>query len=177
MFGRSPTATLAQQQPLPASSIPALAGPTTTAPSSSSLLQTISDRAASAPNTRAIPAPAPGAAPDSGYSTPSSGPVHASMNPASFRDLLASHRAVVAMFTSATCGPCRLIEPVFEELAREKAGLGRGQGQVAFAKIDLGVGLGSMVAREYNVTATPTFGFFLDGKRVRVHAAFWGDGR
>jgi len=99
------------------------------------------------------------------------------MNPASFRDLLASHRAVVAMFTSATCGPCRLIEPVFEELAREKAGLGRGQGQVAFAKIDLGVGLGSMVAREYNVTATPTFGFFLDGKRVRVHAAFWGDGR
>ena len=76
--------------------------------------------------------------------------------------LLGSHRAVVAMFTSATCPPCRMIEPVFEELARSK-----GQ-QVAFVKVDLGVGMGSMVAREYGVAATPTFGFFLDGKKVRV---------
>ena len=59
-----------------------------------------------------------------------------------------------------------MIEPVFEELAREKAK--RGEGQVAFAKVDLGVGMGSMVAREYGVAATPTFGFFLDGKKVRV---------
>jgi len=56
-----------------------------------------------------------------------------------------------------------MIEPVFEELARTK---GQGQ-QVAFVKVDLGVGMGSMVAREYGVTATPTFGFFLDGKKVR----------
>jgi thiol-disulfide isomerase/thioredoxin len=53
-----------------------------------------------------------------------------------------------------------MIEPVFEELAQTK-------GQVAFVKVDLGVGMGSMVAREYGVTATPTFGFFLDGKKVR----------
>jgi desumoylating isopeptidase 1 len=92
--------------------------------------------------------------------------VHASTNPASFRALLGSHRVVVAMFTSATCAPCRMIEPVFEELAREKKGHGNATGQAAFAKIDLSVGLGSMVAREYNVTATPTFVFFLDGKKV-----------
>ena len=49
-----------------------------------------------------------------------------------------------------------MIEPVFEELARSK-----GQQQVAFVKVDLGVGMGSMVAREYGVAATPTFGFFL----------------
>ena len=60
-----------------------------------------------------------------------------------------------------------MIEPVFEDLAREKKGRGDATGQVAFAKVDLGVGLGSMVAREYDVTATPTFGFFLDGERVR----------
>ena len=59
-----------------------------------------------------------------------------------------------------------MIEPVFEELAREKAK--KGEGQVAFAKVVLGMGMGSMVAREYGVTATPTFGFFLDGKKVRV---------
>ena len=66
------------------------------------------------------------------------------------------------MFTSATCPRCRMIEPIFEELTRSKGRL-----QVAFVKVDLGVGMGSMVAREYGVSATPTFGFFLDGK-VRV---------
>jgi thiol-disulfide isomerase/thioredoxin len=160
MFGR-PTAP-APQSPLNA--------PLTTPPPSSSLLQAVSDRAL---------APVP----DSGYSSPSPsasarappalGPlddsaIHASTNPASFRALLGSHRAVVAMFTSATCPPCRMIEPVFEDLAREKKGRGNATGQVAFAKVDLGVGLGSMVAREYDVTATPTFGFFLDGERVRA---------
>ena len=43
-----------------------------------------------------------------------------------------------------------------------------GSGGIAFVKVDLGVGMGSMVAREYDVTATPTFGFFLDGKKVRA---------
>jgi len=106
---------------------------------------------------------------NSGYSTPSTstiaGAIHVSTNPASFRSLLDSHRAVVAMFTSATCGPCRMIEPVFEDLAHAKS-RGRGQGKVAFAKVDLGVGMGGAIARQYNVSATPTFGFFLDGKRV-----------
>jgi hypothetical protein len=49
-----------------------------------------------------------------------------------------------------------MIEPVFEELAQTKAR----QGGIAFVKIDLGVGLGREVAREWKVTATPTFIFF-----------------
>jgi thiol-disulfide isomerase/thioredoxin len=73
-------------------------------------------------------------------------PIHPSTNPASFHSLLGSHRAVVAMFTFATCPPCRMIEPVFEELARSK---GQSQQQVVFVKVDLGVGMGSMVARGY----------------------------
>jgi thiol-disulfide isomerase/thioredoxin len=124
----------------------------------SSLLQGVADRAT-----------APRVALDSGYATPSTstvaGAIHVSTNPASFRSLLDSHRAVVAMFTSATCGPCRMIEPVFEDLAHANS-RGRGQGKVAFAKVDLGVGMGGAIARQYNVSATPTFGFFLDGKRV-----------
>jgi len=152
MFGRPTTA---PHQP------PTNAYPPTTSPSST-LLQSISDRATGV------------GVPDSGYSSPSpstsaraagpqEGTLHAPTDPASFRALLGSHRAVVAMFTSATCPPCRMIEPVFSELAREN---GRGRGRIAFAKVDLGVGLASMVAREYNVSATPTFGFFLDGKKV-----------
>lgn len=126
-------------------------------PASSPLLQAVADRATA------------GAALDSGYSTPSTstvaGAIHVSTNPASFRSLLEAHRAVVAMFTSATCGPCRMIEPAFEDLAHAKS-RGRGAGKVAFAKVDLGVGMGEAVARQYGVSATPTFGFFLDGKRV-----------
>ena len=136
---------------------------------STSLLQSLSNRATGSSLAGSAPVP------DSGYSTPStsaasagaalsvSGPIHPSTNPSSFRSLLSTHRGVVAMFTSATCPPCRMIEPVFEDLARSKK-----NGQIAFVKVDLGVGMGSMVAREYGVTATPTFGFFLDGKKVRV---------
>jgi hypothetical protein len=64
-----------------------------------------------------------------------------------------------------------MIEPVFEDLARSTTGSGgnaQAEGQIAFVKVDLGVGMGSTVAREYGVTATPTFGFFLDGKKVRA---------
>ncbi|KAI9443300.1 DUF862-domain-containing protein [Lactarius indigo] len=94
----------------------------------SSLLQAVADRA-----TTGAPPAAP-AALDSAVA----GAIHVSTNPASFRSLLESHRAVVAMFTSATCGPCRMIEP----------SRGRGEGKVAFAKVDLGVGMGEAVARQ-----------------------------
>lgn len=56
-----------------------------------------------------------------------------------------------------------MVEPVFEELAHAKT---RGEGKIAFVKVDLGVGMGGAVAREYGVSATPTFEFFLDVKKV-----------
>lgn len=56
-----------------------------------------------------------------------------------------------------------MIEPVFEELAKSKS---RPNG-VGFAKIDLSVGLGGALASEYRVSVTPTFLFFLDGRKVR----------
>ena len=133
--------------------------PTTTPPTaqpptaSASLLQTDVAHATAPP-------------PDSGYSTPSpltsalgnnpttTATIHLSTDPGSFRSLLGSHCAVVVMFTSVTYAPCRMIEPVFEELARAK-----GVPRVAFLKVGLIVGMGSMVSREHGVTATPTFGF------------------
>ncbi|KAI9462222.1 PPPDE putative peptidase domain-containing protein [Boletus coccyginus] len=94
---------------------------------------------------------------------PLAAPMHITTNPASFHNLLSSYRAIVAFFTSATCGPCRMIEPVFEELAKSKS---RANGGVGFAKIDLSVGLGNTLAGEYQVHATPTFLFFLDGRKT-----------
>lgn len=58
-----------------------------------------------------------------------------------------------------------MIAPIFEELAGEKTKNGD---SVAFTKIDLDVGMGSAVAREWGVSVTPTFVFFLDGKKVCV---------
>ncbi|KAF8558342.1 DUF862-domain-containing protein [Imleria badia] len=128
---------------------------TTSGPSSSGVL---SAPPARTPVSAPVPPPLTLPAPDAVLAAP----MHITTNPASFRSLLGSHRAVVAFFTSATCGPCRMIEPVFEGLAKSKS---RANG-VAFSKIDLSVGLGGALANEYQVRATPTFLFFLDGRKT-----------
>jgi hypothetical protein len=97
--------------------------PTTSTTPSTSLLQSVS--AAPQRYQRARPTRAtahPRRAPPPQQPVKRQQTIHPSTNPASFRSLLGSHRAVVAMFTSATCAPCRMIEPVFEELARTKTG-------------------------------------------------------
>jgi thiol-disulfide isomerase/thioredoxin len=121
----------------------------------SAILQGIAEQAAA---TGSMTAPAP-AAPTSTLTAP----VQICSNPASLRTILSTHKAVTVFFTSATCGPCRMIEPVFEDLAHTKASPG-----IAFAKVDMGVGLGYQVAELYNVRVTPTFLFFVNGNLVRI---------
>ncbi|KIJ62739.1 hypothetical protein HYDPIDRAFT_30327 [Hydnomerulius pinastri MD-312] len=111
-----------------------------------------------------LPTPALTSPPTPFQAAPLTAPMNVSTNPASFHSLLRTNRAVVAFFTSATCGPCRMIEPVFEDLARNNS---RADGGVAFTKIDLAVGMGGAVATEYGVRVTPTFIFFKDG--VKIH--------
>lgn len=94
------------------------------------------------------------------------GPIHLCTNPSSFSSTLSTHRAVVAFFTSAGCMPCRMIEPEFKALAHQKK-------QVAFVKVDLGAGMGTQVASQYAIRATPTFLFFLDGQKVRCFFSCW----
>ncbi|THH06707.1 hypothetical protein EW146_g9529 [Bondarzewia mesenterica] len=161
-FGAALRPTIDAMYRRPAAPVPAMTPPSAqTAEANpqlaSALLQAIAERAASG---------APIAS-GSGTGTPSTStvtaPIHVSTNLASFHSTLESHRAVVAFFTSSTCAPCRMIEPVFDELAQSR---NKGEGKIAFVKIDTGVGMGAAVAAEYRVNATPTFNFFLDGKRV-----------
>lgn len=91
-------------------------------------------------------------------------PIHISTNLASFQSLLESHRVVIAFFTSATCGPCRFIEPTFEEIAERKT-RGVGPGLVAFVKVDI-QGAGHQLASRYSVRATPTFIMFMNQQKV-----------
>ncbi|KAG2123341.1 PPPDE putative peptidase domain-containing protein [Suillus cothurnatus] len=109
-----------------------------------------------------LPTPAPTSPPTPIQSSSLTTPVHIATNPSSFHNVLHTHRAVVAFFTSATCGPCRMIEPVFEDLARSKSQAN----DVAFVKIDLSVGMSNAVGGEYGVRVTPTFILFLDGNKT-----------
>ena len=126
----------------------------------SDLLQAVASRATS--QTGGYPTPAPTPHPLTALDTLAA-PIKICTNQQSFRSLLSSHRALVAIFTSKTCPPCRMIEPVFENIALEKASKG-----TAFVKIDLGAAFGgsSQVAATHGVRVTPTFLFFLDGEKA-----------
>ena len=82
--------------------------------------------------------------------------------------LLSSNRCVAIDFTSQTCAPCRIISPEFERLIQESvnykpAGVKNVLPRVTGVKVE--TGLAMEISRHFNVMATPTFMFFLDGKK------------
>ncbi|RPA79589.1 thioredoxin-domain-containing protein [Ascobolus immersus RN42] len=83
-----------------------------------------------------------------------------------FANTLGANTLVVVDFHATWCGPCKQIAPIFEQLAstHEK------KGRVAFVKVDTDAC--PEVARSYQVTAMPTFIFFLSGtESTRIRGA------
>jgi thioredoxin 1 len=66
-----------------------------------------------------------------------------------------NHKSVL-YFTATWCPPCKVIKPVYEELATKYS-------DVAFGKVD--VDDNSDAALEFNITSVPTFVFF-DGEDI-----------
>ena len=64
----------------------------------------------------------------------------------------------VVDFGAAWCGPCKMMNPIVEQLAGELAG------QVRIAKID--VDANPRTAARYNARSLPTFLVFRDGQVV-----------
>lgn len=64
----------------------------------------------------------------------------------------------VVDFWAVWCGPCRVIAPVIEQLAKEY------DGKVRFAKLD--VDNNQQTAMKYTIRSIPTLLFFKDGKPV-----------
>ena len=85
-------------------------------------------------------------------------PVHLDEN--EFHEFLQKHPLVLVDFWAPWCGPCHMIAPVIEELAREYAG------RVAFAKID--VDRNRRLAMKFGIMSIPTLILFKNGKPVDV---------
>ncbi|KAG9019874.1 hypothetical protein FRB90_000004 [Tulasnella sp. 427] len=123
--------------------------------------------------TTSTPTPAPppsfGASASNVNPTSLTTPIQIAGSSASFNSLLKSNRIVVAFFTSDTCPPCGMIAPVFKDIAED-----RNKPGVAFVEVNMSHSMtgAAAVAREWGISATPTFLFFLDGvKRSELKGA------
>jgi thioredoxin 1 len=96
---------------------------------------------------------AAGSAPESTDGPPN--PVHVS-SPAEFEDLT-SEGVVLVDFHADWCGPCQMLEPTIETLARESA--------ATVAKVDIDAQ--QAIAQQYGVRSVPTVMLFADGEAVQ----------
>jgi len=72
------------------------------------------------------------------------------------REVTNHDKPVVVDFWAEWCGPCKMIAPVLDEIAREKAGL------VKVAKVN--VDENQSLSLKYNIRAIPALLFFKSGQ-------------
>ena len=75
-------------------------------------------------------------------------------------DVLKNDKLVVVDFWAPWCGPCKIVSPIIEELAKEY------EGKVVIGKLN--VDENTQTAGEYGVMSIPTVMIFKGGKPVQA---------
>jgi len=74
-------------------------------------------------------------------------------------DVLTSEKPVLVDFWATWCGPCKMVAPVLEEIAKENGD------KITVAKLDIDENPNT--ARDYQVMSIPTLILFQGGKPVK----------
>jgi thioredoxin 1 len=77
-----------------------------------------------------------------------------------FRSETAKYPLMLVDFWAPWCGPCRMVSPIIEQLAREYSG------RVAFGKVN--VDGNQMISASFGIQSIPTMMIFKNGKAVDV---------
>ena len=80
------------------------------------------------------------------------------LSDSSFSSEVSKYPLMVVDFWAAWCGPCRLVEPIVEDLAKQYAG------RVAFGKLN--VDENPLTSSEFDVQSIPTLLVFRNGEAV-----------
>src|SRR5881398_3856006 len=80
------------------------------------------------------------------------------LSDASFSSEISKYPLMVVDFWAAWCGPCRIVAPIVEQLAKEYSG------RVAFGKLN--VDENPLTSNEFQVQSIPTLLIFRDGQPV-----------
>lgn len=81
-------------------------------------------------------------------------------------EVLKAERPVLVDFFADWCGPCRLVSPTVDELAKTY------EGKIVVGKVD--VDANSKVASDYGVMSIPTVILFEKGKEMARQVGFGG---
>jgi thioredoxin 1 len=79
-----------------------------------------------------------------------------------FYQLIQGPTPVLVDFHADWCGPCKAMNPVIQEVAREL------KGKIRVIKVD--IDKSQAAAMKYNVNAVPTFMLFKEGKTIWRHS-------
>ncbi len=79
------------------------------------------------------------------------------LNDASFKDFITEGITIVD-FGATWCGPCKMMAPIFDEVAEEMVG------KAKFAKVDIDTS--EQITVQCQVTSVPTLIVFKDGEEV-----------
>jgi len=85
------------------------------------------------------------------------------LNAKNFDDFISKGNSVVD-FWAEWCGPCKMLKPVFEDVAKEM------KGKIKFGKVDIEDG--QEIAERFGVMSVPALVFFKDGEQVEASSGF-----